>query len=286
MRSPKPASETFWATKSPAKSPCRSASPNSARTRSMPYMNSQWAVATSTPSRFMARTMSSPRLHSAVAEPWSVSPPSGSNSSKCRPPSSAASWRGEIPALPATTRSLSRSRRVTCMVMAAGTASRRVATLIARVKNHGGSFRRGAGVAKPGCPHPLQKYRCRGAGCPCPFQKMAVTPTSVPNPRHAHRLAVVERRQVELELGVLDGVGGQHVGAERRHAPLEAPANVPGGALTGAPRREVARESLGHVDEHPAAQELVGAALGRVAVGARVIALADPPVERRLAPGP
>src|SRR6266566_3984957 len=217
---------------------------------------------------------------------WSsVTLPSGSNSSKCRPPSSAASWRGEIPALPATTRSLSRSRRVTCVVMAAETASRRVATLIARVKNHGGLFRRGAGVAKPGCPHPLQKYRCRGAGCPCPFQKMAVTPTSVPNPRHAHRLAVVERRQVELELGVLDGVGGQHVGAERRHAPLEAPAHVPGGALTGAPRREVARESLGHVDEHPAAQELVGAALGRVAVGARVIALADAPVERCLAPG-
>ena len=47
----------------------------------------------------------------------------------------------------------------------------------------------------------------------------------------------------------------------------------------------MARESFGHVGEHPAAQELVGAPLGRVAVGARVIALADPPVERHLASG-
>src|SRR2546425_9274335 len=153
----------------------------------------------------------------------SVTLPSAWNSSRCRPPSSAASARGEIPAPPATTRSLSRSRRVTSMVMVAGTASRRVATLIARVKNHGGLFRRGAGGRKPGRPCPFQKYRCSDAGCPCPFQKFAVTPTSVPDPRRRDQLPIVERRQVQLQLGVLDAVGGQHVRAERRHTPLEAP---------------------------------------------------------------
>src|SRR5215470_8691299 len=43
---------------------------------------------------------------------------------------------------------------------------------------------------------------------------------SVANAGNADRLALVERRQEELELGVLDGVGGEHVRAERRHAPL------------------------------------------------------------------
>src|SRR5437867_7739715 len=48
------------------------------------------------------------------------------------------------------------------------------------------------------------------------------------NARDVERLAVVELGEVELELGVLDGVGGQHVHPQRRHAPLEALAHVPG----------------------------------------------------------
>src|SRR6185436_13354065 len=103
--------------------------------------------------------------------------------------------------------------------------------------------------------------------------------TSVTDARDVEGLAVVELREVELELRVLDGVGGQHVGAQRRHAPLEALAHVPGVVLARAPGREVAREPAGHVPQQPAAQELVGALVGRVAVGARVIALAHAAVE-------
>src|SRR5512144_898559 len=50
---------------------------------------------------------------------------------------------------------------------------------------------------------------------------------SVPDAGHAHRLALVERGEEELELGVLHGIGGQHVHAERRHAPLHALSHVP-----------------------------------------------------------
>ena len=42
-------------------------------------MNSQCAVKTSTPSWLVARSMSSPRVQSAVAEPCSASPPSSSS---------------------------------------------------------------------------------------------------------------------------------------------------------------------------------------------------------------
>src|SRR5262245_41197116 len=38
--------------------------------------------------------------------------------------------------------------------------------------------------------------------------------TLVANSGDRERLAVVERGQVQLELGVLHGIGGQHVGAE------------------------------------------------------------------------
>src|SRR6267143_5829584 len=94
------------------------------------------------------------------------------------------------------------------------------------------------------------------------------------------RLADVEGREEELELGVLDGVGGQHVGSERRHAPLESLAHVPGLVAVGAPGRKMPRQPLGDVGQPAAPEELVRAALGRVAVRARVIALADAPVER------
>src|SRR5207245_703140 len=95
-------------------------------------------------------------------------------------------------------------------------------------------------------------------------------------------LARVERREVELELRVFDGIRGEHVRAEWRHAPLEAPAEVPHLALARAPRREVTREPVGDVGEQPAAEELVRPTVGRVAVGARMVALADLPIERRL----
>src|SRR6266850_2460028 len=95
----------------------------------------------------------------------------------------------------------------------------------------------------------------------------------MPYSRGVDRLADVEAREEELELGVLDGVGGQHVRPQRRHAPLEALAHVPDLVAVRAPRREVARHALGDVGEPPAAEELVRAALGRVAVGAGVVAL-------------
>src|SRR5690349_2135896 len=70
------------------------------------------------------------------------------------------------------------------------------------------------------------------------------TRPSVADPGRVDRLADVERRQEQLELGVLDGVGGEHVRAERRHAPLQALAHVPDLVLTRAPRGEVARQPL------------------------------------------
>src|SRR5262245_22580213 len=97
---------------------------------------------------------------------------------------------------------------------------------------------------------------------------------------HADGLALIERRQVELELGVLHGVGGEHVHAERGHAPLHPLAHVPHVALAGAPRREVAREPGLDVGEQAPAEELVGALAVAVAVRARVIALAHAPAER------
>src|SRR5207302_4105098 len=100
---------------------------------------------------------------------------------------------------------------------------------------------------------------------------------SVPYSRGGDRLADVEGREEELELGVLDGVGGQHVGPERRHAPLESLAHVPDLVAVGAPRRKMPRQPVGDVDQPAAPEELVRAALGRVAVRARVIALADAP---------
>src|SRR5207248_2830578 len=99
---------------------------------------------------------------------------------------------------------------------------------------------------------------------------------------HGEGPAVVEGRQVELELRVLDRVGGEHVRPEGRHAPLEALAQVPDLAPVGAPRREVAREPDARVREESPAEESVGAVLGRVAIGARVVALTDAPVEARL----
>src|SRR2546427_9853597 len=90
------------------------------------------------------------------------------------------------------------------------------------------------------------------------------------DPGNVERLAPIERRQVELELGVLDGVRGQHVRAERCHAPLEALAEVPYFAPVRAPRREVARQPVADVGEQPAAEELLGALVGGAAVGARV----------------
>ena len=72
-------SRALWQTKSPWKTPRPSLSPNSSTTRSSPWVNSQCGVNTSTPSWFITRTMSRPRVHSAVAEPWRVSPPSRSS---------------------------------------------------------------------------------------------------------------------------------------------------------------------------------------------------------------
>src|SRR5262245_31068899 len=63
---------------------------------------------------------------------------------------------------------------------------------------------------------------------------------SVPDAGDAHGLAAVEARQVQLELSVLDRVGGEHVRAERGHAPLHPLAHVPHVGLARPPRGEVA----------------------------------------------
>src|SRR5437879_5139561 len=110
---------------------------------------------------------------------------------------------------------------------------------------------------------------------------MSGPPLLMTNTGSVDRLADVERRQVELELRVLHGVGGQHVGSERRHAPLHPLAHVPDVVLARAPRRRVPREAPRDVAEKPAAQELVGAVIRRVTVGARVVALATAPLEAR-----
>src|SRR5262245_14697969 len=105
----------------------------------------------------------------------------------------------------------------------------------------------------------------------------------VPNAGHAERLAVVERGQIELELRVLDRVGREHVHAERGHAPLEALAHVPDLGPVRPPGRKVPRQPGPHVRQKPAAQELARRGVGRVAIGARVVALADLAMEGRLA---
>src|SRR2546425_465834 len=94
---------------------------------------------------------------------------------------------------------------------------------------------------------------CGGVGA------MSGPPLLMTNTRSVDRLADVERRQVELELRVLHGVGGQHVGPERRHAPLHPLAHVPDVVLARAPRRKVPREAPRDVPRKPAAQKLVGA---------------------------
>src|SRR6266571_5068736 len=120
-------------------------------------------------------------------------------------------------------------------------------------ERHGSAGARGS--AKP------QAVRRPRRACGEPFGgvgAMSGPPLLMTNTGSVDRLADVERRQVELELRVLHGVGGQHVGSERRHAPLHPLAHVPDVVLARAPRRRVPREAPRDVAEKPAAQELVG----------------------------
>src|SRR2546429_105162 len=103
----------------------------------------------------------------------------------------------------------------------------------------------------------------------------------MPDARNPQGFAVVERREVELELGVLDGIRREHVRAERCHAPLDALAEIPHLALARAPCRQVACQPVARVGEQAAAEKLAGATVARVTVGARVVALAHPLRERR-----
>src|SRR2546427_11892176 len=82
---------------------------------------------------------------------------------------------------------------------------------------------------------------------------------SVADAGNVHRPAVVERREIELQLRVLDSVGGQHVRPPRRHAPLEALAHVPPFAAVRSPGRGKAREGGAYVDGEGPPPELVGA---------------------------
>src|SRR5262245_21944839 len=61
----------------------------------------------------------------------------------------------------------------------------------------------------------------------------SITAPSMADARDAEALPLVEGGQVELELGVLHGVGRQHVGPERRHAPLHPLAQIPDVGLAG-----------------------------------------------------
>src|SRR5262245_20684740 len=102
----------------------------------------------------------------------------------------------------------------------------------------------------------------------------------------ADRLPLIERRQVELELGVFHRVGREHIDAEWRHAPLHALAHVPDVTLARSPGRKVTGEPPLDVGEKTAAEKLVGAAsvLHGVAVSAGVVSLTHALVEARLAP--
>src|SRR5215468_2904311 len=155
-----------------------------------------------------------------------------SGSNASRRGASASSRRGATPTLAATAAIFSRSRRV---------------TIVSMTPRSGG--RLGAHLARRGR-----------------------TPwSSVTNAGDAQWLADVERGQIELELRVLDGIGGQHVAPQRGHAPLHPLAHVPGFAAVRAPCRKMAGEAIVDVGQEASAQELAGAAFRRMAIGAGVV---------------
>src|SRR5215813_7739295 len=126
----------------------------------------------------------------------SVTLPSGSKVIRRAGPSAASSSRGARPAPAAMARSLIRSRRVTFMdrARAPGLSPRPCPAAIARDSTPRARRRPG-------------HLWARG---------------SMPDAVHAQRLAVVEGREIELQLGILDGVGREHVHPEWSHAPLQA----------------------------------------------------------------
>src|SRR5215472_16182086 len=95
-----------------------------------------------------------------------------------------------------------------------------------------------------------------------------VSMRSMTNAGDGEGLAVVEGGEEELELGVLHGIRGQHVGPQGRHAPLHALAQVPHLALARAPGGKVSGEPGRHVTQEAATEELACPPIGRVAVRA------------------
>src|SRR5262249_16430456 len=170
----------------------------------------------------------------------SVTLPGGSKVIRRAGPSAASSWRGARPAPAAMARSLIRSRRVTFMDRA-----------------------RAPGLSPLPCPAALTRDSTPRARRQAGLQ-WTVNGRSMADAGHAERLAVVEGREIELQLGVLDGVRGKHVHAERGHAPLEALAHVPHLAPVRAPEGKVSGQTRRDVRQQPPAQELVGATPHRV----------------------
>src|SRR5262245_47895966 len=105
---------------------------------------------------------------------------------------------------------------------------------------------------------------------------------SMPYPRHVELQAVVERREVELEVAVLLGVGRQLVRPDRHVAPLEAAADVPDLVEAGAPGGEMVELAL-RLAQPLAADPFEPAALRVVAVAAREVERADLDLHERAA---
>src|SRR5437867_179176 len=95
--------------------------------------------------------------------------------------------------------------------------------------------------------------------------------TLLADPRDAERLPVVERREVELEVGVFGRVGGQVVRPERQHAELEPRADAPGRPRNREPYGKVLGHSVLRETQDSAARESARPPIRVVAVGAGVV---------------
>src|SRR5580704_3575395 len=104
----------------------------------------------------------------------------------------------------------------------------------------------------------------------------------MPDTRHVELETVALRGEIKLEVAVFLGVGRQLVRPHRDLAPLEALAHVPGRLQAGAPSGIVVERAV-HLPEPLAADPFTGAALGRVAIDAGEVELADLAMRARVA---
>src|SRR6058998_879233 len=97
-----------------------------------------------------------------------------------------------------------------------------------------------------------------------------------PDSGHAHRFAVVECGEVELEVGVLWRVGREVVHAERQHAYLEALPDVPDPAIGHEPEWEVLGQPFARHAQEARAGKPARATIRLVAIGTRMVSLSHP----------